>query len=86
MNDDDYDNAIIIRAESAAERIQNNPALSYTALGLWSFLFCQPWAEGTWPNSTEQLARLHPGNSAEEIDAALAELQAAGILKLRGDE
>lgn len=69
-----------MRVVRSSDAILNDPSLSFTALGIWAYLFCQPW--GKFP-SVEEVIRLGRGDPAE-IRAALEDLQIRGFLRLEG--
>jgi hypothetical protein len=56
--------------------IINDPSLSFTALGIWTYLFCQQW--GKFP-TVEAITDLRRGEP-DEVRAALADLQTRGFI------
>lgn len=66
-----------IRSSAA---ILNDPSLSFAALGIWTYLFCQPWPDDARP-TVEEIIGLNRG-TPDEIRAALSDLQTRGFLRL----
>jgi hypothetical protein len=64
----------------SSDAILNDPSLSFTALGIWTYLFGQGWPGGALP-TVEKVIGLNRGDP-DEIREALSDLQTRGFLRL----